>query len=103
MQTQIVEQPDGSLTLSVDSALYDNENVLKTAHIFTDRCYIQISPNDKEIAISFRSKESDIASLRLVVDNFCNELIDQQARAIVSRECAYIRDQIVKKAFSPIE
>jgi His-Xaa-Ser system protein HxsD len=103
MKERVEELSDGTLRLSVDKALYDSETVLKTAHKFTDQCYIKLDVYDDELMISFKSKEGNNAILGSIVDDFLNELIDQQVRAMVQRECGQIRDQIVKKAFSPIE
>lgn len=86
----------------VDKALYDSETVLKTAHKFTDRCYIKVNQGDNQIVISFKLKEDSNLILGNIVDEFFNELIDQKIRAIVQKECGQIREQIVKKAFSTI-
>lgn len=103
MKERVEELHDGTLRISVDKALYDPETVLKTAHKFTDQCYIKLDVYHSEPTISFKSKEGSTAMLGSIVDDFLNELIDQQVRTMVQRECGQIRDQIVKKAFSPIE
>jgi His-Xaa-Ser system protein HxsD len=89
------------LSVSIDKTLYEREAVLKAAHRFTDRYNVILDAHDSEFVISFKPKAD--ADLTYVVDNFRNELIDEQVRCIVQKECGEIRDQIVKKAFSPIQ
>ena len=95
-------QSDGTFTISINKNLYDSETVAKTAHLFTDRCYIKLDAGNDEIMVSFKSGEDTQVMLERIVDEFCNELIDQQIRAVVQKESGQIRDLIVKKAFSPI-
>jgi His-Xaa-Ser system protein HxsD len=95
--------PNGSIHLPIDKTLYDSETVLKTSHKFTDRCYIDINIRDDDIVLSFEVRDEIKTALGLIVNDFLNELIDQRVRAIVEKECCQIRDQIVRKAFSPID
>jgi len=90
---------DGSIRLSISKTLYDPEAVLKTSHLFTDRCYIDIGVNDNDIVLFFKPKEGTNGVLQSIVDDFLNELIDQQVRAIVQRECHEIRVQIIRRPF----
>jgi len=95
---------DSELLLKVNKNLYDSEAVLQTSYKFTDRCYIHIDPISEDvIGVYFKLKHGDLASLEETVNEFCNELIDQQVRVIVERNYGSIRDEIVKKAFSPID
>jgi His-Xaa-Ser system protein HxsD len=103
MTQRIQENSDGTLTLSFDKTLYDSEAVLNTAHRFSDQCYINLDVRDTGLMVSFKPKEQGSVIPMRIVDEFCNELIDQQVRIIVNKRCGNIRDQIVKKAFSPIE
>lgn len=102
MKEQIQEASDG-LALSVDKALYESDAVLKTAHRFSEQCYIRVGERDNQITVCFKPKDQSGTLPGRIVDDFYNELIDEQVRVVVNRECGAIRDQIVKKAFSPIE
>jgi His-Xaa-Ser system protein HxsD len=97
------EISDGGLRLTVKNDLYRTETVLKAAHRFTSECYIKIDRYGDQLVIQFKPIHQGRAISEKIVDDFCNELIDQQVRAIVSSETGNIRDQIIKKAFSPIE
>lgn len=98
-----IEESEETISLAIDRALYDTETALKTAHKFTDRCHIELRTEDSELIVAFKSREGNSTALRSVVDDFLNGLVDQQVRAIVSKECGAIREQIVRKAFAPIE
>lgn len=95
---------DSEILLKVNNQLYASEAVLQTSYKFIDQCYIHMDMISKDImGIHFKIKNGDFASLENVVNEFCNELIDQQVRFIVDRNYSAIRNEIVKKAFSPID
>jgi His-Xaa-Ser system protein HxsD len=103
MKEVIDDVSHGIVRITIDKGIYDSHTVLKTAYIFNELCYITIDGTNTEFVVSFKLKESVInRPLRTIVDDFLNELTDQQVRAIVQTECAQIRTEIVKKAFSPI-
>lgn len=92
-----------SLIFEVPLDLYQREAILFAAHIFIDRCYVDIDPSsEKHINISFRPKNKDIQSDKVALD-FCNELLDQQVRLNIEKSYGNIRELIVKQAFQPIE
>ncbi|MCX5804272.1 MAG: His-Xaa-Ser system protein HxsD [Proteobacteria bacterium] len=94
---------DNQLLIEVNKKIYEFEAILQTSYKFTDKCYINIdSISEDIIGVYFKKKDEGDVSLEEVVDKFCNELIDQQVRVVVERSCGSIRDEIVKKAFSPI-
>jgi len=99
---EIILAPTNSLTLSVSRDIYDLEAVLKTVHRFIDRCYIELDTNGEIFTVSIRRKEDNDELLDHIRADFCNELVDQQIRALAEKEFGEIRDQIVRKAFSPI-
>ena len=94
---------DGVLLLELDKNVYELEAIFQAVYRFTDTCYIYIEPvSDEIMGVYFKSKGEANSELEKISDSFCNELIDQQVRLIVQNKCGHIRDEIVKKAFSPI-
>ena len=102
---EIIKQiDDGRLLLEVDKNIYDVKAILNATHKFADRCYVhQESASENTIRIYFKAKEDSNVPLDRIANDFCNELIDQQIRLNVEKEYGNIRDEIVKKAFSPIK
>jgi His-Xaa-Ser system protein HxsD len=89
--------------LKINKEIYEIDTVLKTANKFADKYYLNIENIDNQLIIKFTSKnEAEFPILDTVLDDFSNELIDQQVRAMVQKECSSIRDKIVEKAFSPL-
>ncbi len=104
MNKQTTKLDDGRLLLSINKDMYDNESVLRAAHKFTPHCYLHVEAlSPTIIGVYFKSKEGSQAAMEEIVDGFCNELIDEQVRTGVEKACGQIRDQIVKKAFAPVE
>ena len=95
---------DGRILLEIDKNIYDTRAVANASYRFTDRCYIYQEPiSDNIMGVYFKSKEDTNVLLEKMADEFCNELIDQQIRLNIEKEYGHIRNEIVKKAFSPIE
>ena len=94
---------DNQFLLEVNVALYEYNAILQTSYKFIDKCYIHIDPiTENVIGIYFKRKNEVNSSLEEIIDSFCNELIDQQIRITTEKTFGSIRDEIVKKAFSPI-
>ncbi len=92
---------DGRLLLEINKKIYNDEAILQAAYRFNDKCYIYIDPISEDVlGVYFKGKETGIADLEAIAENFCNELIDQQVRLNVEKSYGDIRDEIVKKAFS---
>lgn len=103
MEKVINKISDNELLLEVNKSLYEFEAILNASYKFTDKCYIHTNTISEDIiGVYFKIKEDSDTSLELIADNFCNELIDQQLRIFVEKRFGSIRDEIVKKAFSPI-
>ena len=102
---EIIEHVDnGRILLEINKNIYDAYAITNASYKFTDRCYIYQEPiSDNIIGVYFKSKENANVSLERMADEFCNELIDQQIRLNIEKEYGHIRNEIVKKAFSPIE
>lgn len=94
---------DGQFLLEVSKKIYNADAVLKSTYKFTNKCYMHIdSVSEERISICFKAKANDI-NLEALIDDFCNELIDQQVRFNIEKGYGSIRDMIVKKAFIPID
>ena len=92
-----------TVLLEINNNLYDVQAIINATYKFTNKCYIHNKPiSDAVIGVYFKAKENTIVSLEKIADEFCNELIDQQVRLNIEKECGSIRNEIVKKAFSPI-
>ena len=93
---------DGRILLEINKETYNMDTVLKTSYKFTDRCYIHADIiSENKIGVYFKAKNNEV--IEKVIDDFCNELIDQQVRFKIEGEYGSIRDLIIKKAFSPID
>jgi His-Xaa-Ser system protein HxsD len=104
MKEIIKKIEDGRLLVEVTKRIYNENAITYSAYKFTDRCYIHIDPiSDEVIGVYFSSKNEIETKLEDIAQAFCNELIDQQVRLNVERSYGHIRDEIVKKAFSPID
>lgn len=93
-------------TISVDTRVFSEASILKTAYWLTDDYYIYLSRPHKDPAVlilaELRQKESSENSrddLEAACRKFCNNLIDQEVRQIVQLETSTLRDSLVKKAF----
>lgn len=90
--------------LKVPCEIYPLPIILKAAYWFTDRVYLQIRRSASKqdcFEVLFRSKDlQSSASLKQIVGDFCNSLIDQSIREIISAETHDIQSVIVKRAFA---
>jgi His-Xaa-Ser system protein HxsD len=93
-------------TICVDTRVFSEASILKTAYWLTDEYYIYLSRDKKEPAIilsaELRLKEPSENSrnlLAIACRKFSNQLIDQEVRQFVQTETSVLRDTLVKKAF----
>ena len=94
---------DGRLLLRVSKALYSHEAILTTAYKFTDNCYIHVDSLDSDYyGVFFTAKEPSI-DLFSQVNDFYNELADQQIRYNLCQSNRSIKELIIKKAFFPFQ
>ena len=91
------------LKVCIDSSLYSQVAVFKTAYWYTNDYYLFLdrpSAGSQEIRVEFRHKDiSNRAPLKSVGAEFLNRLIDQQVRQDVLKETGAVREQLIKKAF----
>ena len=92
-----------SLLVKVEKAIYSHEVILKAAYKYTGKCYLQINSIDgQHFGVHFKPKNGEI-DLKSIVDEFQNELIDQQVRYMLDTSNRKIKELIVRKAFSHFE
>jgi len=103
MKEIIKKIESGLLLLEIKKNLYEYDAIMQATYRFTDKCYIRLDDISHEIiGVYFKTKDGNDESLEHIAEDFCNELIDQQVRVIAERKYNNIRDEVVKKAFSPI-
>lgn len=92
---------ESELEFTIDSALYPIETVLKSGYLFLDRVffYAETSKDPSTIRVHIKLKDSAGDLSRLAAE-FCNELVNQRVRDLVSKETATIRSLIVAQAFA---
>ncbi|HUW19430.1 MAG TPA: His-Xaa-Ser system protein HxsD [Sedimentisphaerales bacterium] len=96
--------PNGKVKVSLDVGLYSRDAILSTAYRFTHKCFINLLSYGVEIAhVEFSNKNDDKSDLTVLVNEFLNELIDQQLRFRINSETKDIQRAIVKEAFAPLE
>lgn len=98
---ELFQQIDGNkLLLTINTDVYSLEAIFRTCYIFTDRCYLYLSPgSEKEIQVYLKAKNSTV-ELNKIAGEFCNELINQRVRIDLAHETGKIRELIVAQAFA---
>ena len=85
--------------IKIDTAIYSLTAIKKAAYKFADRASLILSnePNNM-VVVAFDFKKG--TDQDKCIFDFCNEILDQDLREIVSRETAPIRNIILAHAFS---
>jgi His-Xaa-Ser system protein HxsD len=96
----ILQVEDGQILLAVSSKLYDKTTLFRTCYVFTDRCYLYLSPGGEDDVHVYLKAKGNGLELEQVAGEFCNELIDQQVRQDLDRQTGEIRKLIVAQAFA---
>ncbi|MEY2484233.1 MAG: hypothetical protein QOK24_2761 [Verrucomicrobiota bacterium] len=94
-------QPDSDgLLAQVDLGVYTLSALLRVAYRFTDRCYLHLQKKSEHfVEVRFRPKTAE-TPLDKIAGEFCNELLDQSLREIVTRESEPARNLILAHALS---
>lgn len=103
---EILNKGDSSsVVLKFSKQFYEKSAILNAAYKFTDKCIIQIEPLEEGyVGIWFKLKEGQNPDLlKKILDDFCNEALDQQVRLDLEKRYGNLRDTILKHAFLPIE
>jgi His-Xaa-Ser system protein HxsD len=99
----IEELENGKIVLKVDKSLYCQEAILNTTYKFTDTCYIHIASMDLNNYGVYVTPKNSATDVKSVMNEFLNELIDQQIRHNLAQSNNSIKELIIKKAFFPFQ
>jgi His-Xaa-Ser system protein HxsD len=86
----------------VDTSVYSETAVLKTAYWFTDSHYLFLSrlPRGTVLTVELRQKQgTSLADLQAAGGEFANRLLDAEVRQRVLAETSNVRDTLIRKAF----
>lgn len=88
--------------VDVDTAVYSETAVLKTAYWFTDSHYLFLSrlPGGTVLTVELRQKQgTSLVELQAACGEFANRLLDAEVRQRVLAETSNVRDTLIRKAF----
>lgn len=94
---------DGSFSITFDGSLYRLESIKKACYKFLDRCSVVLaSEGSNMMTANFMmiSGVKDKASIELLVQEICNEVLDQDLRETIAEETEPLRNLILAHAFS---
>lgn len=99
---EVVEGKNFSLTL--DTSIYTKDIILKAAYNFLDKGYFLFATDGDNIVLSFTAKEDSDTDPKIVIWEYCDELLDVHLRDKLEKDNRVIREAIVSKALSgPID
>ena len=86
----------------LDTRIYSKASIFRTCYKFTDRAYIFLAyyknePKSIIVSINVKNRHKEI---KKIVQEFKNELLDQNIREKLENEFGPIRNLIVAQAFS---
>jgi His-Xaa-Ser system protein HxsD len=99
----VVADPEaGSVTLTVDVAVYPLEAVYGAAYIFIDRCYVLLDrPQGGAYSVTLTPKAAAAPdALRFMVGEFANELLSQAWRQKIIEENRVILETVTTQALA---
>ena len=96
---------NGRFLLKLSKKFYEKPAVMNAAYKFTHKCFILIEPLEEGyVGVWFKAKGGqDPGVIPALLDDFCNEVLDQQVRLDLEKRYGSLRDGIVKHAFQPLE
>lgn len=91
--------------LKLSEKLYEKTAVMAAAYKFTDKCAILIEPVEEGyVGVFFQAKTKKNPDMIFdLINDFCNEVLDQQVRLDLEKRYGGLRDTIVKHAFQSFE
>lgn len=92
---------DGRLLLQVEKSIYHHDAIISAAYKYTDGCYIHVDSIDSHYYGVYFSPRQSKVDLISQINDFCNELIDQQIRHNLDNSNRSIKELITRKAFFP--
>jgi His-Xaa-Ser system protein HxsD len=95
-----VQTNDDGLSICIDLAVYPLDVVLRACHAFTARCYVFAHDvHQGMVVVDFAARDDADTSLRDLVGQFSNALLDHRLRAQIAAETQTIRELLVAQAF----
>lgn len=94
--------PDGSVCILLDTNAYSLSALKKAAYKFTNRAAIlfgELEQSRVQVNFSF-SNDKNAEFRQQVVQEFCNEVLDQDLRETIAAETESTRNLILAQAFS---
>lgn len=90
-----------STALELDLGIYSLEAVLRACYKFTDRAYLFLARSDRQdhLRVFMQAKEAE-PTVRDLMGEFGNELLDQRLRRAIAEEVGTVRELIVAQAFA---
>ena len=94
---------EGSVTLTLDAAVYPLEAVYGAAYIFIDRCFVLLDrPKAGQVAVTLTEKKgaADADALRRMAGEFANELLTQAWRQKIVEENRVLLEMVTTQALA---
>jgi His-Xaa-Ser system protein HxsD len=91
--------------LKLSKQFYERPAVMAAAYKFTHRCTVLVEPLEEGyVGVWFQAKNNEgLDMIPDLINDFCNEVLDQQVRLDLEKRYGNLRDTIVKHAFQPLE
>ncbi|MBD3843782.1 MAG: His-Xaa-Ser system protein HxsD [Campylobacterales bacterium] len=86
-----------TITITLDFSIYSKKTLFRTCYKFTDKAFVYIKLDDNTYKVFLTSKNDTIEATKLI-EEFTNELLDQELRELVLEDTKKIRDTIVTRA-----
>lgn len=98
----VTDPAEGSVTVTVDAAVYPLEAVYGAAYIFIDRCYVLLDrPRGGAYSVTLTPKSPvDAEGLRSMLGEFANELLSQAWRQKIIEENRVIIETVTTQALA---
>lgn len=99
----VTDPSEGSVTVTVDAAVYPLEAVYGAAYIFIDRCYVLLDrPRAGAYAVTLTEKSGagDAASRRAMAGELINELLTQAWRQKIIEENRVVIETVTAQALA---
>ena len=93
---------DNKLMVRVSSKIYSIKAITNATHKFTNKFYANINTGTDDMIVIGLSPKDKNALPQGIAETLINEIIEQQVRVNIESDFGVIREEIVKKAFSPI-
>ena len=94
---------EGSVTITVDSAVYPLEAVYGAAYIFIDRCYVLLDKAREgawSVTLTPKAAGATAETLRAMVGEFANELLSQAWRLKIVEENRAVIEAVTTQALA---